>query len=136
MYVSCDRYFPYLANLTNLSASTTQLSCDFHNTAAVLNDKTMQLSVTVGRFRFSFDSTLKASVKRFIYTSINHHRGTLSTNIHHYLSKHNIEHRLINYTKSNNANHANHAMACMTWDLLPLWRTSTGESWASCLPRP
>ncbi|KAL7951562.1 hypothetical protein V8C42DRAFT_304460 [Trichoderma barbatum] len=58
------------------------------------------------------DSALKAGVKHFVYSSVDRN-GDKSinnpTNIPHFISKHNIEHHLINSTKSNDA---------MSWTIL------------------
>ncbi|KAJ4861892.1 nmrA-like family domain-containing protein [Trichoderma breve] len=58
------------------------------------------------------DSALKDGVKHFVYSSVDRH-GDKSinnpTNIPHFLSKHNIEHHLINSTKSKDA---------MSWTIL------------------
>ncbi|EHK23610.1 uncharacterized protein TRIVIDRAFT_37058 [Trichoderma virens Gv29-8] len=58
------------------------------------------------------DSALKAGVKHFVYSSVDRH-GDKSinnpTDIPHFISKHNIEHHLINSTKSNDA---------MSWTIL------------------
>ncbi|RFU80585.1 nucleoside-diphosphate-sugar epimerase family [Trichoderma arundinaceum] len=58
------------------------------------------------------DSAIKAGVKHFVYSSIDRH-GDKSidnpTDVPHFISKHNIEHHLINSTKSNDA---------MAWTIL------------------
>ncbi|PTB69180.1 NAD(P)-binding protein [Trichoderma citrinoviride] len=59
------------------------------------------------------DSALKAGVRHFVYSSVDRH-GEKSfsnpTDIPHFISKHNIEHHLVNSTRSNNT--------AMSWTIL------------------
>ncbi|KAL7820683.1 NAD(P)-binding protein [Trichoderma gracile] len=60
------------------------------------------------------DSALKAGVKHFVYSSVDRHGAksfTNPTDIPHFISKHNIEHHLVNSTK-------NSAAETMSWTIL------------------
>ncbi|TFB07376.1 hypothetical protein CCMA1212_000420 [Trichoderma ghanense] len=70
------------------------------------------------------DSALKAGVKHFVYSSVDRHgQKSLAnpTDIPHFISKHNIEHHLINSTRSSSSSSsaaAAAAAAAMSWTIL------------------
>ncbi|KAH0492930.1 hypothetical protein TgHK011_007856 [Trichoderma gracile] len=67
------------------------------------------------------DSALKAGVKHFVYSSVDRHGErsfTNPTDIPHFISKHNIEHHLVNSTKSQNNNNGDNNSAAMSWTIL------------------
>ncbi|KAM0257578.1 hypothetical protein ACHAQJ_004278 [Trichoderma viride] len=130
--VTRDKSSRSAQKLASLSSKITLLQGDFNDTNAIF-DRARDVSSSSPWGVFSvqapkfgkngatveqaqgislIDSALKANVKHFVYTSVDRH-GDKSidnpTNVPHFISKHNIEHHLINSTKSKDA---------MSWTIL------------------
>ncbi|KAL7938769.1 hypothetical protein V8C35DRAFT_87850 [Trichoderma chlorosporum] len=130
--VTRDKTSPSAQKLASLSSKITLLQGDLNDTDAIFGQaKEVSNSPPWGVFSIQapkfgasgaaaeqaqgislIDSALKAGVKHFVYSSVDRH-GDKSinnpTNVPHFISKHNIEHHLINSTKSKDA---------MSWTIL------------------